>query len=208
LTEFGALRKNNFESVLEFTQRFNKLYNKISVEFKPSQPLAKVTFVGAFEPDFSLLLRERRSITLEGMEDDAIEIESNMMASGKLKSKVEMGTKEPRHFKEQVGPYRSGKSTKEKMDEMAKIIKDLSNKISMMELDQAKPDTYARNQFKINPNPQIQQRQIKNEDQKIQSSFKTKNFVQRDDMQNYEELEEDLNNLSDDDLEPHLTRRD
>jgi hypothetical protein len=32
--------------------------------------------------------------------------------------------------------------------------------------------------------------------------------MQRDDMQNYEGLEEDLNNLSDDDLEPHLTRKD
>jgi hypothetical protein len=93
------------------------------------------------------------------------------------------------------------------MDEMAKIIKDLSNKISRMELDQDKPDTYVRNQLKINPNPQMQQRQIKNEDQKIQAPFKTENFMQRDDMQNYEELEEDLNNLSDDDLEPHLTRQ-
>jgi hypothetical protein len=45
LTEFGALRKKNSESVLEFTQRFNKLYNKIPVEVKPSQPAAKVTFV-------------------------------------------------------------------------------------------------------------------------------------------------------------------
>ena len=32
--------------------------------------------------------------------------------------------------------------------------------------------------------------------------------MQRDDMKNYEELEEDLNNLSDDDLEPHLTKQD
>jgi hypothetical protein len=116
--------------------------------------------------------------------------------------------REPRHFKEQAGPSGSGKSAEEKMDEMAKIIKDLSNKISRMELDQAKPDTYVRNQFKRNPNPQMQQRQIKNEDQKIQAPFKTENFMQRDDMQNYEELEEDLNNLSDDDLEPHLTRQD
>jgi hypothetical protein len=40
-----------------------------------------------------------------------------------------MGTKEPRHFKDE-------------MDEMAKIIKYLSNKISRMELDQANPDPY------------------------------------------------------------------
>jgi hypothetical protein len=94
------------------------------------------------------------------------------------------------------------------MEEMDKIIKDLSNKISRMELDEAKPDTYARNQFKRNPNPQIQQRQIKNEDQKIQAPFKTENFMQKDDMQNYEELEKDLNNLSDDNWEPQLTRQD
>jgi hypothetical protein len=46
-----------------------------------------------------------------------------MMASGKLKAKVETGTKEPKCFREQAGPYGSGKSAKEKMDEMAKIIK-------------------------------------------------------------------------------------
>ena len=32
--------------------------------------------------------------------------------------------------------------------------------------------------------------------------------MQRDDMQNYEGLEEDINNLSDDDQEPHLSRQD
>jgi hypothetical protein len=94
------------------------------------------------------------------------------------------------------------------MDEMAKIIKYLSNKISRMEIEKEKPDPYVRNKFRRNPNPQIQQRQIKNEDQKIQDSFKTKNFLQRDEEKDYEELEEDLNNLSDDDLKPHLTKHD
>jgi hypothetical protein len=81
------LKKKNSESVLEFTQRFNKLYNKIPAEVKPSQPAAKVTYAGAFDPDFALLLRERRSVDLPKMQDDAVEIESNMMASGKLKGK-------------------------------------------------------------------------------------------------------------------------
>jgi hypothetical protein len=91
LTEFVSLKKKTSETVMEFIQRFNKLYNKIMVEVKPSQPVAKVTFAGAFELDFPLLLRERRGATLTQMQDDAIEIESNMMASGKLKTKVEMG---------------------------------------------------------------------------------------------------------------------
>jgi hypothetical protein len=36
LMEFGALRKKNFKLVLEFTQRFNKLYHKIPTKVKPS----------------------------------------------------------------------------------------------------------------------------------------------------------------------------
>jgi hypothetical protein len=48
LTEFGALRKKNYESVLEFTQRFNKLYNKIPAEVKPSQPADKGNFCRGF----------------------------------------------------------------------------------------------------------------------------------------------------------------
>jgi hypothetical protein len=79
---------------MEFIQRFNKLYNKIPVEVKPSQPAAKVTFAGAFKPDFTLLLRERRGDTLTRMKDNAIEIEYNMMALGKLKTKLEMGNGE------------------------------------------------------------------------------------------------------------------
>jgi len=117
LTEFEALRKKTFESVPELIQRFNNLYHKISAEVKPSQPAAKVTFAGAFDYDFALLLRERRSTTLVGMQDDAIDIESNMMASEKLKTKVEMGTREPVCFKEHAGPSGSGKSSsEEKMD--------------------------------------------------------------------------------------------
>jgi hypothetical protein len=81
LFEFGALRKKNFESFLEFTQIFNKLYNKIPIEVKPSHLAAKATFTGAFDPDFSLLLRERRLVDLTKMQDDALELESNMMAS-------------------------------------------------------------------------------------------------------------------------------
>jgi hypothetical protein len=96
----------------------------------------------------------------------------------------------------------------DKMDDMEKIIKELSNKILRMELDQSKMDQFTRKNFKRNTNPQAQQRQIKNEDQNIQTPFKNKNFIGGDDMRNFEELEEDMNNLSDDDQEPHLTRQD
>jgi ribonuclease HI len=208
LTEFGSLRKKGSETVMEFIQRFNKLYNKIPVEVKPSQPAAKVTFAGAFEPDFALLLRERRGADLTRMQDDAVEIESNMMASGKLKMKIEMGNRETKRFREQAGPSGSGRSSDDKMDDMARIIKELSNKISRMELDQSKSDQFVKREFRRNPNPQIQQRQIKNEDQKIQTPLKNENFIGGNDMQEFEDLEEDVNNLGDDCIQPHLTKED
>jgi hypothetical protein len=77
-----------------------------------------------------------------------------------------------------------------------------------MELDQSKIDQFIRKYFRRNPNPQIQQRQIKNEDQKIHTPFKNKKFIGGDDMRNFEELEEDMNNLGDDCRESYLTRQD
>jgi len=62
------------------------------------------------------------------------------MASGKLKYKFEMGNKKTRRYREQAGPSGSGRSLKYKMDDMVRIIKELSNKISIMELDQPKND--------------------------------------------------------------------
>jgi hypothetical protein len=53
-----------------------------------------VTFVESFKPEFSLLSRERRFADLTRMQDNAIEIKSNMMASGKLRAKAETGNKE------------------------------------------------------------------------------------------------------------------
>jgi hypothetical protein len=49
LTKFGSLKKKVAETVVDFNKRFNKIYNKIPVDIKPSQVAAKVTYAGAFE---------------------------------------------------------------------------------------------------------------------------------------------------------------
>jgi hypothetical protein len=87
LIEFGSLKKRDNENVVDFNRRFNKLYNNNPRDIKPSQPAAKVTYVSAFDVEFSMVLRERRSPTLLIMQDDAIDIEGNMIASGKMKLK-------------------------------------------------------------------------------------------------------------------------
>jgi hypothetical protein len=83
------------------------------------------------------------------------------------------------------------------MDDMARIIKELSNKISRMELDQSKADPFVKRELRRNPNPQNQQRHIKNEDQKIQTPLKNENFIGGNDLQDFEGLEEDMTNLGD-----------
>jgi hypothetical protein len=63
------------------------MYQKIPDDTKPTKRLAKVTYANAFDADFCLLLRERRSSTLADMEDSFLEVESNIIASEQLKKR-------------------------------------------------------------------------------------------------------------------------
>ena len=67
-----------------------RVYNSIPADIKPLVGAAKLHYVDAFDGDFELLLRERKSTSLPAMFQDSLEVEANMMASGKIKQKVEM----------------------------------------------------------------------------------------------------------------------
>ena len=67
ITEFSNLKRENGESISTFTKRFNNMYSKIPTEIKPADASARITYENAFEFDFYLLLRERRSISLSLM---------------------------------------------------------------------------------------------------------------------------------------------
>jgi hypothetical protein len=64
LTEFGSLKKRYNEPIVDFNRRFNKLYNKIPRDINPLQQVDKVTYVGDFDAEFSMVLRKRRAPTL------------------------------------------------------------------------------------------------------------------------------------------------
>jgi hypothetical protein len=89
MTEFGSLKKQEGESVSDFSKRFNKMYNKIPAEIKPSEASAQISYAGAFDPDFCLVLRERRATSLAQMQDAAIEVESNMLAADRLRNQAD-----------------------------------------------------------------------------------------------------------------------
>jgi hypothetical protein len=89
ITEFGSLKRKEGESVSDFSKRFNKMYNKIPTEIKPTKTSAKITYASAFDPEFCLLLRERRATSLAHMQDASLEVESNILAVEKLRSKAD-----------------------------------------------------------------------------------------------------------------------
>ena len=67
-----------------------RVYNSIPANIKPLPGEAKLHYADTFENDFTLLLRERNSNTLLAMFTDALEVEANMMACGKIKPRVEI----------------------------------------------------------------------------------------------------------------------
>ena len=65
------------------------MYNFVPVDIKPLVGAVKLHYADAFDSDFALLLRERKSSNLPAMFQDALEVESNMMESDKIRQKME-----------------------------------------------------------------------------------------------------------------------
>ena len=57
ITEFRNLKRENGESISNFTKRFNNMYSKIPTEIKPTDTSARITYANSFDSDFCLLLR-------------------------------------------------------------------------------------------------------------------------------------------------------
>jgi hypothetical protein len=74
ITEFGALKRNNGESISDFTKRFNNMYGRIPNDIKPTKAFAKIIYSNEFDAEFSLLLRERRSTTLFSMQEQPLRL--------------------------------------------------------------------------------------------------------------------------------------
>jgi hypothetical protein len=131
ITEFGSLKRKEGESVSDFSKIFNKMYNKISGEIKPTKTSAKITYASAFDPEFFLLLRERRSTSLVHMQDATLEVESNIVDSDKLIWKSDRDrrkniTKASTYDSHVVHPQ---------VEELTKLVKSLSTEIQKLKLE-------------------------------------------------------------------------
>ena len=129
---------------------------------KPPLVGARVVFAGDFESDFSFTLRERRSPTLEKIQTDALEIEETMTVAGKTQEKQSVQEK---------GKAKEESPQDQRIDDMTKVIKNLSNKLVNMELENKNSQRPTQQnkgvynpQFRNQP-LQILQRERKDQDQ-------------------------------------------
>jgi hypothetical protein len=131
ITEFGSLKRKEGESVSDFSKRFNKMYNKIPAEIKPTEASAKITYASAFDLDFYLLLRERRATSLALMQDAALEVESNVLEVDRLRSKAD---RDRGRGKSKASTSGSSASHPQ-VDELTKMVKSLSAEMEKMKFE-------------------------------------------------------------------------
>jgi hypothetical protein len=131
ITEFGSLKRQERECVSNFSKRYNKMYNNIPTKIKPTETSAKITYSSAFDPEFCLLLRDRRATSLAHMQYVSLEVESNILAVEKLRSKVD---RDKRKGNFEASTFGSSASHPQ-VDELTKLVKSLSAKMEKLKFE-------------------------------------------------------------------------
>jgi hypothetical protein len=187
---------------------FNEIHKNISTKIKPTETSAKMNYASAFDPNFFLLLSERRDTSLDHMQDATLEVESNILAADKLRSKDDRERRKGRS----KTPTSSSSTMPRQMDEVTKLLKLLSAKVERLELEGKKsyrnpPNSYNRGIFKRQTNaPQSIQRDQRNrdiDDQKIQTPLQ--NNLVTDEDEEEEDIYLAIHCLGDTSWSPHLT---
>jgi hypothetical protein len=181
MTEFESLKNMEGESVSDFSKIFNKMYNKIPAEIKPSEASAKISYGSEFGPDFYLLLRERRATSLAQMQYSAIEVESNVLEVDILRNNSDTDRRKGRSEASTSSPS----VPHLQMDELTKMVKYLSTEMERMKVEgrkaykgpqNAKNKGGFRRPNNITSSIVQRERGRDREDQKIQAPFQN-NFV-------------------------------
>jgi hypothetical protein len=107
------------------------MYNKIPTEINRTKTSSKITYARDFEPDFFLLLRERISTSLAHTQYAALEVESNILATDKIRRKSDIDRRKNRS--EESTSDCSGVNPQ--VDELTKPIKSLSFEMEKMKLE-------------------------------------------------------------------------
>jgi hypothetical protein len=210
MTEFGSLKRKEGESVSDFSKRFNKMYNRIPAEIKPSEASAKITYSSAFDPDFCLMLRERRAAMLAHMQDAAVEVESNILVVNRLRNAGDRNTSKSR-------PEASSSSSSplpHQTNETARTLKSLAARMERWELEgkpmYRNPQNTDNRGFRrpTNNMPQVfprEQRGKDREDQRVQTPLQN-NLVDHEEREEIDEFGPEIHCIEEAPPFPHLTQ--
>jgi hypothetical protein len=210
MTEFGSLKKMEGESVSDFSKIFNKMYNKIPAEIKPSEASAKISYAITFGPDFYLLLRERRDTSLAQIKYAAIEVESKVLAADRLRNKADVEKRRGRSETLTSGPL----VPHPRVDELTKMVKSLSAEMERMKVEgrqayKGPQNTENKGGFRRPNNftpPNVQREKGRDrEDQKIQAPFQN-NFLAEGEEGETDEPNHEIHFFGDTHPFPHLTQ--
>ena len=114
--------------------RFRRTYDAIHADVKPPPNATKLHYVDAFSSEFTLLLRERRFVSLAEMMDDAIKVEVNLITSNKTKQKNE--TRRVKEEEPQASTSQSSSNAKFNM--MMKTMEKMMDELSADDKNQMK----------------------------------------------------------------------
>jgi hypothetical protein len=185
------------------------MYNKIPAEIKPTETSAKITYASAFDPEFCLLLRERRSASLAHIQDAALEVESNIVGSDKLRGKSDRDKRKNRVEASTSDSF----VVHPQVDELTKLVKSLSAEMEKLKFEGKKnyrntQNVDNRGNFRRpNNSPQIllrDPRNIDRDDQKVQTPLQN-NLVDDEEGED-EETDPKIHFLGDTSSSPHLTQ--
>jgi hypothetical protein len=107
------------------------MYNKIPHEIKPTETYAKITYASTFDPEFFLLLREKRSTSLVHMQYVTLEVESNIVAYDKIRGKSDRDKRKRRTEASTSDSH----IVHPQVDELTKLVKSLSTEIENLKLE-------------------------------------------------------------------------
>jgi hypothetical protein len=185
------------------------MYNNIPIEIKPTKTSAKITYASAFDPDFFLLLRERRATSIAHMQDATLEVESNILVADKLRSKDD---RDRRKGGDEASTSDSSVAYPQ-VDELTKLVKSLSAEMEKLKFEGKQSyrnpqNVDNRGNFRRpNNEPQIIQRDQRNrdrDDQKIQAPLQ--NNLVTDEKGEEEDVDPEIHCLGDTYSSPHLTQ--
>jgi hypothetical protein len=185
MTEFGSLKKQEGESVSDFSKRFNKMHNKIPAEIKPSEASAQISYAGAFDPDFCLVLRERRATSLAQMQDAAVEVESNILAVDRLRNQPDRNRRKGKSEVSVSGSNTSGLSVSDPpVNELTQILSVLKEEMEILKTERKQmkgpQNTENRGGFRrpnnFAPPTMRKEKERDRDDQRIQAPFQN-NFM-------------------------------